>query len=241
MSLLVFLDETGDHSMTKIDSDFPQFALVMLICDRATYINNILPLVYQLKLDFWGHEGIILHSRDIRISKGDYGFLRISEKREAFYNQVNKIMGQNYTLISVVIVKVTHKAKYSSPLNPYDLSLTFTMERLVALLEENDQTEVEIIAEARGKNEDNELKSTFLKIITEGTEYISADRFRRIKFSIKFLSKKRNIIGTQLADLAAYPIARKIQKPEKPNPAYEIIKNKFYQGKGKIHGLKVFP
>ncbi len=241
MSLLVFLDETGDHSMTKIDADFPHFALVMLICDRATYINNILPLVYQLKLDFWGHEGIILHSRDIRMSKGDYAFLRVPEKRKAFYDQLSQIMGQDYTLIAVVIDKVKHKSKYSSPLNPYGLSLTFAMERLLALLEEKGQSEVEIIAEARGKNEDNELRSTFLNIITEGTGYIPADRFRKIKFSIKFLPKGRNIIGTQLADLAAYPIARKTQKPEKPNPAYEIIKDKFFQGKGRIHGLKVFP
>jgi hypothetical protein len=33
MALIVYLDETGDHSLELIDKDFPIFALVMLICD----------------------------------------------------------------------------------------------------------------------------------------------------------------------------------------------------------------
>jgi len=50
-----------------------------------------------------------------------------------------------------------------------------------------------------------------------------------------------NIIGTQMADLAAYPIARHVLVPTKPNPAYEVIKGKFYVGPGNVRGLKVFP
>lgn len=44
-----------------------------------------------------------------------------------------------------------------------------------------------------------------------------------------------NIVGTQLADLAAYPLARYVLNSNKSNPAYEIIKAKFYQG------LKLLP
>ena len=50
-----------------------------------------------------------------------------------------------------------------------------------------------------------------------------------------------NIIGTQMADLAAYPIARYVLDRKKPNPAYEAIKAKFYQGSGLVRGLKIFP
>jgi len=49
------------------------------------------------------------------------------------------------------------------------------------------------------------------------------------------------IDGTQLADLAAYPIARHILHPGKASPAYEIVSKKFYKGKGWVRGLKVFP
>ncbi|HHT9119912.1 MAG TPA: hypothetical protein ACFYD3_05140 [Candidatus Hypogeohydataceae bacterium YC41] len=50
-----------------------------------------------------------------------------------------------------------------------------------------------------------------------------------------------NIIGTQLADLVVYPIARHVQNTDKPNPAYNIVEKKIYKGKGFINGLKIFP
>jgi len=33
VALIVYLDETRNHSLELIDKDFPIFALVMLICD----------------------------------------------------------------------------------------------------------------------------------------------------------------------------------------------------------------
>jgi hypothetical protein len=50
-----------------------------------------------------------------------------------------------------------------------------------------------------------------------------------------------NVIGTQLADLAAYPIAKYAINPAKPMPAYDVVRKRFYKGKGWIHGLKIFP
>jgi hypothetical protein len=49
------------------------------------------------------------------------------------------------------------------------------------------------------------------------------------------------VVGTQLADLAAYPIARHVLNPQKQNFAYEVIKKKIYKGRGLISGLKIFP
>jgi len=43
-----------------------------------------------------------------------------------------------------------------------------------------------------------------------------------------------------MADLAAYPCARSILKPEQKNHAFDIIKNKIYQN-GNVRGWKVFP
>lgn len=44
-----------------------------------------------------------------------------------------------------------------------------------------------------------------------------------------------NIIGTQMADLAGYPIARHVLDPNKANAPYEIIRPKF------CRQLKIFP
>lgn len=75
MAYIVYVDETGDHSLELIDKDFPVFALAMFVCDTTYYNHTILPTVAQLKTDYFGHEGIILHSRDIRKAQKDFDFL----------------------------------------------------------------------------------------------------------------------------------------------------------------------
>ena len=243
MTRIVYLDETGDHSLEKEDKDFPVFALVMMVFDLEQYRNTFVPLVNQLKFDYFGHECIIIHSRDIRKTQKDYGFLTDALKRREFYNRINEIMSApGYDIIAAVIKKHEHKAKYgSSAVNPYVLALTFAMELLLNLLEREGQTEVHLIAEARGKREDNELLLSFLHILNYGTEDISAQRFKRINFHLSFKPKVMNVVGTQLADLAAYPIARHIIDPAKSTHAYDIVKKRYYVGSTGMHGLKVFP
>lgn len=243
MSYIVYLDETGDHSLEVIDKDFPVFALAMFICDATYYNHTILPAVAQLKTDYFGHEGVILHSRDIRKAQKDFGFLTNPQKRAKFIDRINVMMRDfDYTLIVSAIKKQAHKEKYGMTAdNPYDLAMKFCLERLLPFLEEAQQKQVYLIAESRGKKEDNDLELSFLKIISQGTEYNSADRFKQIDFKLKFVPKTMNAAGTQLADLAAYPIARYVLDKNKPNPAYDIISKKFYRGKGWIKGLKIFP
>lgn len=38
-----FLDECGDHSLEKIDHDFPIFVLCFAIVERKNYAENIIP------------------------------------------------------------------------------------------------------------------------------------------------------------------------------------------------------
>ena len=243
MPYIVYLDETGDHSLELIDRDFPVFALAMFVCETTYYNQNILPVVSQFKTDYFGHEGVILHSRDIRKAQKDFGFLTNLQKREEFIARINSIMDSlEYYLIVSVIKKQDHKDKYGMYAdNPYDLAMMFCLERLLPLLENVNQDQVYIIAESRGKKEDNDLQLSFFKIISQGTNYNSAERFKDIDFKLKFVPKSMNIVGTQLADLAAYPIARYVLHPKRKNPAYNIISKKFYQGKGLVRGLKIFP
>ena len=245
MPVVVYLDETGDHSLELVDKDFPLFALVLLICDQAAYVQKIVPAMCQLKMDYFGHEAVIFHSRDIRKAQGDFGFLTDPQKRPPFYERLNRFMSEaDYKLIASVIRKQLHKDRYGMwAENPYDLALKFALERLLPLLEDAGQDRVDIVAEARGKREDNELRLSFLRIVNNGTEYIPAERFKRIQFQLHFKPKSMNIVGTQMADLAAYPIARYVYflDPKKPNPAFEVIRRKFYQGRGSIMGLKIFP
>lgn len=243
MSVIVYLDEAGDHSLELVDKDFPLFALTMFICEEAVYNQKIVPAINQFKMDYFGHESVIIHSRDIRKAQRDFGFLTNQQKREEFYKKLNQIMSDaEYNLIVSVIRKQKHKDKYGlNAENPYDLAMMFAMERLLPLLEDRKQDKVHLIAESRGKKEDDDLMLSFLQIANQGTNYIEAGRFKKIAFKLRFVPKMMNVVGTQLADLAAYPIARHILNPQKQNPAYEVVKKKIYKGKGLIGGLKVFP
>ena len=237
------MDETGDHTLELVDRDYPIFGLVMVICDAGDYVQTIVPAIYQMKMDFFGHEGVILRSYDIRKQKGPYAFLSNAARRNEFYSRINQVMGlEAYTLIASMIRKQHHKDRYGeAAANPYDLAMEFALERLLPLLEKVGQTEVYVMAEARGKKEDDQLSLSFYRFVNEGNIYISADRIKRIQFRLTFRTKEMNMVGMQMADLAAYPTARHVIDPSKPNPAYDILRPRFYVGPGLVRGLKIFP
>jgi hypothetical protein len=242
MPFVVYMDETGDHSLTKIDNNFPVFCLTLLAFDQANYIETAIPLATKLKFDYWGHENVILHSRDIRKAQGDFGFLTDVSKRLVFYERINRLMLEtDYNIICSVIDKKKLIKRYTVPHNPYELSLKFALERLLLLIESTPQHRLKVIAEARGKKEDDELRLSFLEITTHGTEYSSSARFRQVTFELVFVSKKTNCLGTQMADLVGYPISRHVIKPGEDNKAFEMIKGKIYSGSEQNHGLKIFP
>jgi hypothetical protein len=112
------------------------------------------------------------------------------------------------------------------------------MERLKAYVDELGQRHVTLLAEARGKNEDNALRLAFLQLLKQGSFY---QKFDDTEFDLKFVTKKANVLGHQLADLCAYPIARHVMDPTKSSRAFEIVRSKFLNRPGWRHGFKVFP
>jgi hypothetical protein len=236
MPLIVYFDEVGNPTLENTDKDFPVFAIALYICDSSCYIQEITPRVNALKFKWFGHEGVVLHSRDIRKAQNDFGFLTDPAKRAEFMKEITDVMTAcDYRLIAVAIRKDSLLSRYRYPEDPYELALLFALERLVSVLEGARQREVTIIAEKRGKREDHELGVAFQRIVNRGSGFVTADRFQRIRFTLHFLPKSMNIIGTQMADLAAYPIARKVLHPENKNPAFEVVSKKL------VRQLKIFP
>lgn len=235
---IAFFDECGDHSMDKIDRDFPLFVLSMIIVERSADIETVVPALTRLKLRFWPHEGVNLHSRDIRKAHGDFSFLQVPAQRQALLGAMSEMLAAlPFTLFITAIHKQSHRDRYGAQAtNPYDLALTYTFERVLHFLEGHGEATLPVTAEARGKNEDNELSAAFLRIMTQGTRYNSAARFQSLLCPLTFRRKSDNIAGTQLADLCAHPSARKILNPTQPNQAYEIIARR-----DAVSGWKVFP
>ena len=239
---IAFFDECGDHSMEKIDRDFPLFVLATVIVERRGYIEEIVPRLNHFKLSYWDHEGINLHSRDIRKADGPFSILQNSERRERFMAELTNLMKElPYTLFLVAIHKRRHLERYKDHArNPYNLALTFAFERISHFLKQRGESHLPVIAEARGRNEDRNLEAAFYKLLTKGTYFIEAKRFNRLYCPLLFENKKKNICGLQLADLCAYPSARHILKPKQPNRAFEVVKEHIYDG-GNVKGWKIFP
>ena len=69
---IVYVDESGDHSLTSIDKKFPVFALSFCVVKKDEYIKSVVPALQEFKLKYWGHDSVILHEHEIRKSKGEF-------------------------------------------------------------------------------------------------------------------------------------------------------------------------
>ena len=239
---IAFFDESGDHSLTKVDPDFPLFVLSTVIVERSVYAKEIIPAVADFKLRYFAHEGMNLHSRDIRIAEGPFVILQNPDVRQQFLSELSElIQSLPFTLFITCIKKEDHKKRYGEGAkNPYDIALEYTFERILHFMEVNHTFDLPVIAEARGKQEDNALRASFQKLLTEGTYYNNATRFNKLNSPISFRSKRDNICGIQIADLCAYPTARHILQPHRNNRAFSAVQGHFYHFEY-VHGLKVFP
>jgi hypothetical protein len=205
-------------------------------------VRQIVPAITAFKLRYFAHEGINLHSRDIRKSEGPFKILQNLHVRQSFLSELSELIKTlPFTLFCTAIKKEGYKERYGDKArNPYDVGLEYSFERILHFLEFHQETKLPVIAEARGKQEDDELRASFYDLMTKGTHYNPGKRFRLLECPISFRKKSDNIAGVQLADLCAHPIAQHILQPSKPNRAFEIVQSHFYQN-GSVQGLKIFP
>lgn len=238
---VVFVDESGDHSMTSIDPDYPMFVLSLCIFAKNEYSERLKTSICDLKFKTFGHDVVILHEHDIRKRSGLFTPLN-KEVRDAFMSELTEIMQKiDFKVIAVAIKKDSHAKKYNQPAHPYYLAMQFALERLYHFMSKVNQSNklTHVICEARGKAEDQALELEFRRIC-DGS---NATR-QRLPFEILIADKKTNCEGLQLADLTARPIGLSVLRPLQANRAMEIIETKFYRNGGGNkfgYGLKCFP
>jgi hypothetical protein len=239
---IVYVDESGDHGLRSINLQYPVFVLTFCVCRKLLYQETVSLPFQRLKFDFWGHDAVILHSHEIRKSRGDFGILFDAAVREQFIDRINRVMLEaEFTVIAAVIDKQRLVDRYLYPGDPYSMALGFCMERLQMFLTEERQVNrtTHLLVECRGKAEDDKLELEFRRI-RDGANRVG----RMDNLAIRFVDKKHNSAGLQLADLVAYPIGRHSVRPDQPNRAYEIVERKFRQSpRGRVtgYGLKEFP
>lgn len=239
---IAFLDECGDHSLRKIDKDFPLFLLSTVVVERKAYAEQIIPALAAFKMRYFAHEGINLHSREIRKAEGPFSLLHNAAVRERFLGELSDMVRRlPFTLFVTAIHKTAYAQRHSAAArNPYELALEYSFEGILHFLEARQENQLPVIAEARGQQEDNALRAGFQRLMTQGTDRSGAQRFQKMLCPISFRRKQDNIAGIQVADLCAHPMARHLLHTGISNQAFEVVKPHLYAS-GDIHGLMEYP
>jgi len=244
---VVYVDESGDHSLASIDAEYPVFVLALCIFHKRHYSEKIIPAVEKLKFNYFGHDSVVLHENEIRKQKGAFAFLNQRAVRAEFMAQLSSIMdASNFILIACVVDKGRLSRGEGAGSNPYHIALGICLEALRAFLAEKQQDNLmtHVVVECRGKKEDAELELEFRRIC-DGDNPAG----KHLPFDIVFADKKTNLAGLQLADLVARPVGVNYLRPTQENKAFELMRMKFYCAGGRMGvgngfedvGLKVYP
>lgn len=242
---VMYLDESGDHNLNKINPIYPVFVLGGVIVDRAYAREVIAPALRDFKLRHFGRDDIILHTVDMGKGRGDYHFLADPIKRTDFYVDLNAVLEElDYKVVACVIKKLDYVQRYRSwAADPYHYSLEILVERFCKEL--GDEVDGGFIcAEARNPGVDKELMAAWNELLANGmgTGYTNSAQIDAKIVGLDLKDKKPNIAGLQLADLVITPIGRHlVGMPTKPNEVqWSVVEKKLrrvgetYWGRGLV-------
>jgi hypothetical protein len=249
---VIYVDESGDHSLSSIDENYPLFVLAFCIFKKSDYFNLAVPALQEFKFRWFGHDLVILHENEIVKRKGVFSFLQYDNIRQRFMHELNEIITKApMKVVAAVIRKDALKRRYTTPVNPYELALLFCMERAWEYLATQESLgTTHIIVESRSPREkryeigreDRELELEFRRILAGRHKLQNGDGSSAMpNFDILFAAKQVNSSGLQIADLIARPIGLNVLRPQQQNRAYQIISDKLWCGPGSGTGLKIFP
>ena len=228
---VVYVDESGDHSLATVNPRFPVFVLAFCVFRKTHYANVVTPAVRMLKFDTFGHDMVIFHEQEIRKKAGYFQFLS-KEPREKFIVELTSIITKSdFILIPIVIDKRSLKEPEQDFPNIYHLAMRFGLEQLYHALHDFEQNEniTHVVFEARGRKEDGELELEFRRVC-DGANSLGIS----FPFRVLIADKKTNSEGLQFADMVARPVGLSVIRPEEPNQAVRILERKFHR----IHGLE---
>jgi len=234
----LFLDESGCDNIKKINKNFPVFNLTGVLFTHENYLKANGDLD-NLKVKYFGNTRIIFHSFEIRKHQKEFVILENIERDRMFTNSINDFFNKSIFRIFSAIIKLNeYKEKYGDNMfNAYDLTFKIILDRVVGYLNyySPDNTKLFVIIESRGNRLDKSLKNCFNKIMLNGSDYLTFDKFHRYKMELFFRSKRQNINGLQVSDLVASPISRCVLNGYE-NEHYQVCKSKIHK-----YGLYVLP
>lgn len=259
---IVSIDEGGTGNLKAITKSrnkgtpIPEGEKHFCVCAcvfRTSDYKTATEQVMNLKHHYWedalySYNGetkrVCFHSREIRNRKEAFHPSLIDY--DSFMQDFSRLIEDiPMTIYASHIDKIAHADQYLYPDSPYELCMTFVLERIVRDMRFNQSCVV--VLESRGEKEDAELLQQIKHLIDWGSQYTSASTFSKIKgvyFNPKWSEKdhcQKSYWCLEVADVCAYPVY-KFFSYGKRDMAFDVIEKKFkgypnYVGKG----LKTFP
>ncbi len=235
---IVYVDESGDHSIESINERYPLFVLAFCIMRKDVYAHAISPSLRMLKFAFFGHDMVVFHEHEIRKKLGSFHSLEKTRREQLLGCISDLISTADFTLIPVVIDKLALKQKGADVPHVYHLAMQIGLKQILKFLisKEQENFRTHVIFEARGRLDDLALELEFKKVCDSLNDYLNP-----LPFDIVVADKKTNSSGLQLADMVARPVGLSILRPYQPNRAFDILRNKIYREVGVQEGQFVYP
>jgi hypothetical protein len=214
MRYRLYIDESGDHTYKHIESlDTRYLGLTGILILKEHYNKHIQPNLEALKRQFFRYDPDdppILVRSAIKHRKQWFYVLQDEELNKQWEEGLLNFIGdlKGYAMVfTVVIDKKKHLDDYPThTFDPYAYSLSVLLNRIRGFLVKQGE-QADIIAEARGKVEDQQIMKAYLGLRSVGSYYgDTGDYYKKAYPAEKLVIKRKdnNIAGLQLADVFAY-------------------------------------
>ena len=230
---IVFAAEAGSRRLAETDPELPAFTLALCAVRKDAYHGEICPAYQSFKLDYWGHDGLTIRERDLRLSTGPFDFSDDdADLRDRALHEAPYLMTQAaFDIYAATVRTEAYREQCADAEIPDEPVLRLCLEHLHSFLMRKKQSgkTVHLMFPSRGAQADAALDRAFQGVLAGPTKTL-AD-FSKIAYAPVFLSPDSNVIGLQMADLAARPIALHTAFPDADNPAYELVREKVRMNK----------
>lgn len=231
----MFLDESGDHDLARIDPQYPIFVLGGVILRQDYAETTLEEAVRRLKLDVFGRDDLLLHTADIARNRNGFESLKDGAVRGRFYDALKQVVVEaDFKVVACAIKKVEHLARHGErAIDPYCYCLEVLVERFC--FEVGRFSRGEVIAERRNPILDKQLTLSWESLRSRGTSYLKGAVVRERLGDLVLRNKSESCAAAELADLVVSPIGRFVLgKPIKDD--YRIIERKYRTHRGRCEG-----
>lgn len=211
----LYVDESGDHVFKRLDEVGHRY-LCIVGCwfKNSDYLpfHKALTEFKQRHIPHNPDEPVVLHARDIMNRRSHFWRLRDPIVAERFDDELLGLIAHaQFQLVAVVIDKKTLSEQYHEPAHPYHTAMTFLLQRYCGLLNHLGHRG-DVMAESRGRGEDQKLKAAYRAVYEGGDRWHLPDFYQRALTSskLKVKPKPANISGLQLADVLVNSVRQSI-------------------------------